>query len=382
MKLEIWVLVAGGFHAYGGMDQLNLAFAQHLVDTGHQIHVVAYSIAASLLRHPLVTSHVVRKPFGSFLLGSALLSSRGKHIARLVKASVPEARVLTNGGICRWNDINWAHCVHCAWPCRDDGAPLWFRIKNRFAKQLAMRTERRAFRSARVVIANSEKTRRDLCGHLGIDSKRVHTVHPGAEASWLPSTNSQRCVAKNRLGQPETRPVAVFVGALSFDNNKGFDTLWRAWQNLCKDRRWDAHLIVAGSGSGLVRWQTRVSASRWADRVTFLGFTEQVADLFAAADLLVSPVRYEAYGLNVQEAVCRGIPAIVSESAGIAELFPEEVRTMLLPDPESASMLVDRLWLWRSDIELWKSRFLVFGAALRKNGFGDMAQRLLAIAAK
>ena len=38
--------------------------------------------------------------------------------------------------------------------------------------------------------------------------------------------------------------------------------------------------------------------------------------------VLVSAPRHEAYGLNVQEAHCRGLPDLVSASAGVAERYP------------------------------------------------------------
>ena len=41
-------------------------------------------------------------------------------------------------------------------------------------------------------------------------------------------------------------------------------------------------------------------------------FAADVAPVIAAADVLVHPARYEAYGLGVHEALCRGLPAIVS----------------------------------------------------------------------
>ena len=41
-------------------------------------------------------------------------------------------------------------------------------------------------------------------------------------------------------------------------------------------------------------------------------FRGDVATVIAAADVLVHPARYEAYGLGVHEAICRGVPAIVT----------------------------------------------------------------------
>src|SRR5712692_11023850 len=101
-------------------------------------------------------------------------------------------------------------------------------------------------------------------------------------------------------------------------------------------------------------WQTKVLQSGLSHRIRLLGFSDQVNAVLAAADLLISPVRYEAYGLNVQEAICRGIPAMVSKSAGIAERFPQELSDMLIEDPEDAADVAKQLLAWRGQIRSWK----------------------------
>jgi glycosyltransferase involved in cell wall biosynthesis len=122
-----------------------------------------------------------------------------------------------------------------------------------------------------------------------------------------------------------------------------------------------------------------VAEARLGDRVHLLGFTDRVADLLAAADLLVSPARYEAFGLNVQEAICRGVPALVSNSAGVAERYPSDLAEMMLPDPEDVDDLVARLLCWRSGIDDWKDRFRPLANAIRGYTWFDMARRIVSI---
>ena len=77
-------------------------------------------------------------------------------------------------------------------------------------------------------------------------------------------------------------------------------------------------------------------------RINFLGFIAICRRLLAAADVLVHPARYEAYGLAVHEALCRDIPAIVSREAGVAERFPAALEPLLLDDPDSVDELRTR----------------------------------------
>ena len=77
--------------------------------------------------------------------------------------------------------------------------------------------------------------------------------------------------------------------------------------------------------------------------VVFLGFRRDVPDILHACDALVSPTRYEAYGLNVHEAICCGLPAMVSALAGIAERYPKALEDLLIPDPENVQDIAERI---------------------------------------
>ncbi|HEX8501832.1 MAG TPA: glycosyltransferase family 4 protein [Pyrinomonadaceae bacterium] len=373
-----WVIVAGGFHRLGGMDKANAALARYLASRGHELHLVTHEVEPELAAHPGVTAHLVRRPAGSVVLGEGLLARRGREVARAVAARDARARVVVNGGNCPWPDINWAHCVHRAWPAADAGAPAWFKAKNRLTGALARARERRALGRARLVVANSERTRRDLLERLGVEPERVRVVRLGGGAGRGAATEAERRAARARLGVSEARAVVAFVGALGRDNNKGFDILWLAWQELQARGAWDADLLVAGGGGGVAGWRARAAASGLGDTVRVLGFVEKVDDVYAAADLLVSPARYESYGLNVSEAVARGTPALVSARAGVADDYPPELGAMLLPDPEDAADLARRLLDWRADVPGWRARFAPLAARLRGRTWDDMAAEFVA----
>jgi glycosyltransferase involved in cell wall biosynthesis len=375
-----WVLVAGGFHNRGGMDKANLVLAQYLVEQGTPVHIVCHFIDADLARNPLVTVHIVSRPANSYLLGRPMLDFTGRSIARRVLSQWPNARVLVNGDSCLWPAINWVHYVQLAWDQGPPEGPLWFRIKERLNTWFTHKRERAAGRIGRLFITNSNRTSRDLVEHWGVDARRVHTIYLGAECEWGRVTREEKAASRKSLDIPEARPVAVFIGAIGHDRRKGFDVLLEAWKRLCADPQWDVDLLVAGSGGALGMCREQVSQWKLDHRIRMLGFCDRVRDLLAAADVLVSPVRYEAYGLNVQEAICRGVPAIVSASAGVAERYGPEFAPLLLPDPEDVEDLVGRLRQWRSNMPEWEARFERFGDTLRSYGWQDMARLMVAMA--
>ena len=245
-------------------------------------------------------------------------------------------------------------------------------------KTLSRHREAKAFGSARLVLANSEKTRRDLIDYIGLEPERIKTVHLGSDPQWNPPAPRQPAAARAWLGIFGDRPLVAFVGALGYDDNKGFDTLWSAWVQFCARSDWDVDLVVAGGGQRVGDWRHQVARAGLAHRTRLLGFTDRVFDLLGAADLLVSPVRYEAYGLNVHEAICRGVPAIVSATAGIADRYSPSLADMLLPHPNDAQDLAARLMLWRSDIRGWQDRVAPLSVAFRGYTWTDMAATMVA----
>jgi len=375
-----WVLVAGGFHRHGGMDKANLELAEYLAEQGTPVHVVCFGIDADLARNPMITVHMVPRPMKSYFLGRPLLDFTGRKIARRILKRWPDARVLVNGENCLWRGgINWVHYVHHAWDEGEIEGPLWFRVKERLSRWMVRRRERWAARMGRLFITNSDRTSYDLVKRLGVDQRRVHTIYLGAESEWEPVTAEEKAASRKSMNIAAERRVAIFVGAIAHDRRKGFDVLLEAWKRLCADPEWDVDLLVAGGGSALKMCREQVAGWELEQRIRFLGFSNQVPELLAAADVLVSPARYEAYGLNVQEAICRGVPAIVSAAAGVAERYGPEETPLLLQDPENVDDLIVMLRKWRSNIPLWEARFARLGAALRSYGWQDMARRMVSM---
>jgi glycosyltransferase involved in cell wall biosynthesis len=101
--------------------------------------------------------------------------------------------------------------------------------------------------------------------------------------------------------------------------------------------------------------------------------------IVAACDLLVHPARYEAYGLAVHEALCRGLPALVSAAAGVAERYPIDLAELLIGDPRSAAELERRLLIWRADQDLPR-RVAAFASRLRARSWDHMAGDIVALA--
>jgi glycosyltransferase involved in cell wall biosynthesis len=363
------------------MDRANAALATHLGERGARVHLVGHDIDDGFRRQPHVVCHDVPRPRSVSPVAESLLSRRGLLVAAQVTAASPGARVVVNGGNCPWPDINWVHAVHAVWHVQDEGAPAWIKVKHRAVKTRARRQERAALRVARVVIANSQATRRALAEAGLVESPRIHTVYLGSDPSWAPATTLERTAARAAFRVPAGDRVVAFVGTLGFDLNKGFDVLWAAWEALVTAGAWNATLLVAGEGGRLPFWRREAARAGVSHRVQFLGHTTRIRDVLAATDLLVSPVRYEAYGLNVQEALCRGAAVMVTDSAGIVERFDDDLSELLLPRGVTGGQLAARLREWSAEAERWRERMAPTAHALQRRTWDDMASEIVTFAA-
>jgi glycosyltransferase involved in cell wall biosynthesis len=371
-----WVIVAGDFVRTGGMDHANHALADHLARRGGEVHLVAHRVDPDLAARAGVAVHHVPRPLGSHLLGFPLLDRAGRRTVRELDGRRPVA--VANGGNCAAGDVVWLHYVHAAYaPEVATGAAR--RVMHAAARRRFLRDERAAVRRARVVFANSELTARDAVERLGASSARVHVVYYGAGPHFRPPSPAERAEAQRALGWTDERPAVAFVGALG-DRRKGFDTVLAAWSRLTEEGGWDARLAVAGAGAEAEMWRRRAEAAGLGDSVVFLGFQADVRLLLWAADALVSPTRYEAYGLAVQEAVCCGLPALVSRSAGVAERIGRDAAALLLPDPDDAADLARRLRAWRAEPDAHHAAALDLSARLCAWSWDDMAARMVDIA--
>ncbi len=379
-RRDPWLLIAEGFHSRGGMDKANAALANYLVSHAIPVHLIAYSVDPELSGKPGVSATGAGIAGGWPSLGRFHLARLGHMAAQTLTSQFPNAHVVVNGINCNWPDLNWVHWIHQCWQRPPLNTPLWFKFKHRLETRRAVHLERTTLRDTRLFVANSERTRRDLINLLGVRAERIQTLYLGADSTWKETTPERRNAARAWLGVPPGRPLVAFVGALGYDARKGFDILWRAWKDLCRMAEWDADLVVAGSGRALSAWRRTASRSGLGERVRFLGSTERVSEVLAASDLLVSPARYESYGLNVQEALCCGVPAIVSAHAGVAERYSSDLSPLLLPNPEDASDLAVRMLHWKRDMAGWKRRLEPTTRILRAWTWDDMAGQIVRLA--
>jgi glycosyltransferase involved in cell wall biosynthesis len=147
-----------------------------------------------------------------------------------------------------------------------------------------------------------------------------------------------RAAAKQRLGAPAERPLALMLANLA--PHKGQETAIRAVAEL-KGRGIDVECWLAGVERGgrrdyEERLRSLVAELGAGDRVRFLGFRTDGPELLRAADFVLLPSTNEGLPLSLLEAQASKVPVLAAPTAGVPEIVADGETGFLIPANDSA----------------------------------------------
>ncbi len=179
--------------------------------------------------------------------------------------------------------------------------------------------ERRMFASPQLaaVICNSRMVAREIAAHFGVADAKLHVIYNGVDlARFHPGLRDEhRAALRARLGIPETAFTYVHVG--SGYARKGVDRALAALAAL-PDR--DARLVIVGRDRAEARMRRLAERLGVGGRVHFAGGQTDVRPWYALADAFVLATLYDPMPNAAVEALACGLPAVVTEQCGAAEL--------------------------------------------------------------
>jgi len=192
-------------------------------------------------------------------------------------------------------------------------------------------------RRAKKIIVMSNALKEEIMKNYAIGSNKIETIYSATDNEFFNPKHKKTYKSKIRkkLGFSLTDKVMIFVG--NPFQRKGLEYLIKA---LPKIR--DAKLLVMGRDNKepYIELAERIGV---ADRVVFGGFTPDINQYFAAADIFVFPTLYEPFGLVILEAMASGLPVITSRTAGAAELIEDGKEGLLLDDPASPKEIAEKV---------------------------------------
>lgn len=158
---------------------------------------------------------------------------------------------------------------------------------------------------------------------------------------WFPPDRIRRIYNPVPLPAPTAPPAfdapirLAVVGRLV--DQKGFDLLLDALGEAGASFDWT--LAVAGEGRRRGALERQARRLGLAGRVRFLGHLDRVEPLYAEADLVVVPSRYEGFCFVAVEAALAGRPVVGTRVSSLPEVVEDGATGLLVPPGDPAALL-------------------------------------------
>ena len=226
-------------------------------------------------------------------------------------------------------------------------ASFFRRLHRRVYYGILTGLERRVYKDARVSLAAVSQHTAGLLAQY-FNRRDVRVIPNGVDATqFCPAARlTLRAEARRRRNFRDGDFVLLLIG--NDWRVKGLPTILEAMAGL---QDVPLHLVVAGSDAPE---SFRETAKRLGvrERCHWELPRRDVLDLYAAADLYVSPSHEDSFGLPVAEAMACGLPVITSVFAGVSGLIRDGVDGFVLKDPRDASTLAKLVQHLHADAEL------------------------------
>ena len=216
---------------------------------------------------------------------------------------------------------------------------LWHALSPYHRSLLAL--ERRQFQPGNYkrILAVSAEVKRELLATYAIPENKITVIHNGVDEKrfHLGLRDKFRALMRKQWRIPSDAPTVLFVG--NGFRRKGLDRLLKAWQS---PQLKDTYLIVVGDDAKRARYQT-LAEEQAEGRVIFAGRRDDVESYYGAADLLALPAVQEAFGNVILEAAAAGLPAVVSQVVGAAEILKGKLAEGIVSHPEDSEEMATKL---------------------------------------
>ncbi|MBQ9083010.1 MAG: glycosyltransferase family 4 protein [Clostridia bacterium] len=150
----------------------------------------------------------------------------------------------------------------------------------------------------------------------------------GIDVQKFADTTIDKAAKRAEIGVPDDAFLLLSVGELN--RNKNHETVIRAVAAL---QNGYIHYAIAGKGALHSELCALADSLGIGGRVHLLGYRDDIAALYKAADVFVHPSFREGLPVSVTEAMASGLPVIASNIRGNADLIADTAE--LLCDPQN-----------------------------------------------
>lgn len=173
---------------------------------------------------------------------------------------------------------------------------------------------------------------------------KVHGV--GVYTTLYDNCNVSRVAIRQQLGLPDDAIMCMAMGDVVA--RKNYKTAIVAIA-LCGNQ--NIHYIICGKGDQIPMLQQYAKKLKIENQIHFLGFRTDIKELSLASDFFLFATIQEGLPRSTMEAMCAGLPCIVSDVRGNNDLI-DEGKGGFLANPYNAKDFADAICRLTSDKEL------------------------------
>lgn len=174
--------------------------------------------------------------------------------------------------------------------------------------------------------------------HYGTESDRFHMLPPGiaVDRKYDQQIVDAKRIYREKNQIPESAFLLLQVG--SDFKRKGVDRTLKAMAALPENIRNNTLLMVVGQDKP-GKYQRLAETLGITKQVSFFSGRNDIAELMAAADILMHPAYQEAAGIVLLEAIVAGLPIIVTEVCGYASFIDKAQCGVVVNEPFEQTVL-------------------------------------------
>ncbi len=175
----------------------------------------------------------------------------------------------------------------------------------------------------------------------GVEESKITVIHSGIDLNRF-SPRAQTEDLRQTYKIPEKAIVVGTVAAMV--GHKDYPTLLEAAARVLRHRE-DAIFCAAGEGPDRGKLERIHAQLELGNRFLFLGFRENVSQIYKLFDIFVLASRMEGLGTAALEAMASGLPVIATSAGGIAEIIVDNSNGLLVPsnDPDALADAIIKL---------------------------------------
>ena len=193
--------------------------------------------------------------------------------------------------------------------------------------------EKKCFKNAKKIIANSEMVKNEIINSYNINPEKIKVIYSGIELKEFEYRQSFHKLSKE-FGIHENSPIILFVG--SGYKRKGVIEFLNIIASLDNS---DVIAFIVGKEKKIEFYKNLAKQLGIESRVFFVGARNDVDDFYTISDIFLFPTHYEPFGNVILEAMNKKNVIFTTMQNGASEILDKE---FLMQSPSDYSV-VDKI---------------------------------------